>query len=119
MATRSHQNIFACGRMIDKLEDGCSLTSVAQDKSVVPRFGMPSKLQLIRREVGSRIHPTNIREKDRWGGLGELVLRKILLNGRMKSHIFDSGSHSGNRPCYEIILPNVHLLRGGIGQNFG
>ena len=41
MATRNHQDVFTRGRMIGRLEDGRSVTSVAQefgiDKSVVSR----------------------------------------------------------------------------------
>lgn len=77
-----------------------------------------SHRQLIWREVGTRFHPTNIRERDRWGGPGVLVWGGIMLNGRTELHIFDSGSLTGDRYCDEIILPHVRLFRGAIGPDF-
>ncbi|GFT50482.1 transposable element Tcb1 transposase [Trichonephila clavipes] len=50
---------------------------------------------LIWRERGSRNHPSNIIERDRYGGRGVLVWGGIMLVSRTDLHIFDAGSVSG------------------------
>ncbi|GFX28196.1 transposable element Tcb2 transposase [Trichonephila clavipes] len=73
---------------------------------------------LIWRERGSRNHPSNIIERDRYGGRGVLVWGVIMLGRRTDLHIFDAGSVNGTRYCNEILLPYVHLLRGAMGLQF-
>ncbi|GFW06639.1 transposable element Tcb2 transposase [Trichonephila clavipes] len=73
---------------------------------------------LIWRERGSRNHPSNIIERDRYGGRGVLVWGGIMLGSRTDLHIFDAGSVNGTRYCNEILLPYVHLFRGAIGLQF-
>ncbi|GFY09095.1 transposable element Tc3 transposase [Trichonephila clavipes] len=70
---------------------------------------------LIWRERGSRNHPSNIIERDRYGGL---VWRGIMLGSRTDLHIFDAGSVNGTRYCNEILLPYVRLFRGAMGLQF-
>ncbi|GFU56872.1 transposable element Tcb2 transposase [Trichonephila clavipes] len=65
---------------------------------------------LIWRERGSRNHPSNIIERDRYGGRGVLVWGGIMLGSRTDLHIFDAGSVNGTRYCNEILLPYVRLL---------
>ncbi|GFW47583.1 transposable element Tc3 transposase [Trichonephila clavipes] len=65
---------------------------------------------LIWRERGSRNHPSNIIERDRYGGRGVLVWGGIMLASRTDLHIFDAGSVNGTRYCNEILLPYVRLL---------
>lgn len=77
-----------------------------------------SRRQLIWREVGTRFHPTNIRERDRWGGPGVLAWGGIMMNGRTELPIFDRGSVTGDLYCDEVILPHVRLFRGAIGSDF-
>ncbi|GFX56984.1 transposable element Tcb2 transposase [Trichonephila clavipes] len=73
---------------------------------------------LIWRERGSRNHPSNIIERDRYGGHGILVWGGIMLGSRTDLHIFDAGSVNGTRYCNEILLPYVRLFRGAMGLQF-
>ncbi|GFU20050.1 transposable element Tc3 transposase [Trichonephila clavipes] len=73
---------------------------------------------LIWRERGSRNHPSNIIERDRYGGRGVLVWGGIMLGSRTDLHIFDAGSVDGTRYCNEILLPYVRLFRGAICLQF-
>ncbi|GFV48042.1 transposable element Tcb2 transposase [Trichonephila clavipes] len=84
------------------------------------RFSLSSDCHriLIWRERGSRNHPSNIIERDRYGGRGVLVWGGIMLGSRTDLHIFDAGSVNGTRYCNEILLPYVRLFRGAIGLQF-
>ncbi|GFX93277.1 transposable element Tcb2 transposase [Trichonephila clavipes] len=84
------------------------------------RFSLSSDSHriLIWRERGSRNHPSNIIERDRYGGRGVLVWGGILLGSRTDLHIFDAGSVNGTRYCNEILLPYVRLFRGAMGLQF-
>ncbi|GFV32582.1 transposable element Tcb1 transposase [Trichonephila clavipes] len=73
---------------------------------------------LIWRERGSRNHPSNIIERDRYGGRGVLVWGGIMLGSRTVVHIFDAGSVNGTRYCNEILLPYVRLFRGAMSLQF-
>ncbi|GFV60672.1 transposable element Tcb2 transposase [Trichonephila clavipes] len=70
------------------------------------------------REWRSRNHPSNIIERDRYGGRGVLVWGGIMLGSRTDLHIFDAGSVNGTRYCNEILLPYVRLFRGAMGLQF-
>ncbi|GFX71887.1 transposable element Tcb2 transposase [Trichonephila clavipes] len=82
------------------------------------RLSSDSHRILIWRERGSRNHPSNIIERDRYGGRGVLVWGGILLGSRTDLHIFDAGSVNGTRYCNEILLPYVRLFRGAMGLQF-
>ncbi|GFW76908.1 transposable element Tcb2 transposase [Trichonephila clavipes] len=84
------------------------------------RFSLSSDSHriLIWRERGSRNHPSNIIERDRYGGRGVLVWGGIMLGSRTDLHIFDTGSVNGTRYCNEILLPYVRLFRGAMGLQF-
>ncbi|GFT52794.1 transposable element Tc3 transposase [Trichonephila clavipes] len=84
------------------------------------RFSLSSDSHriLIWRERGSRNHPSNIIERDRYGGRGVLVWGGIMLGSRTDLHIFDAGSVNGTRYYNEILLPYVRLFRGAMGQQF-
>ncbi|GFT86734.1 transposable element Tcb2 transposase [Trichonephila clavipes] len=69
-------------------------------------------------ERGSLNHPSNIIERDRYGGRGVLVWGGIMLGSRTDLHIFDAGSVNGTRYCNEILLPYVRLFRGAKGLQF-
>ncbi|GFV56906.1 transposable element Tcb2 transposase [Trichonephila clavipes] len=83
------------------------------------RFSLSSDSHriLIWRERGHRNHPSNIIERDRYGGRGVLVWGGIMLCSRTDLHIFDAGSVNGTRYCNEI-LPYVRLFRGAMGLQF-
>ncbi|GFX50858.1 transposable element Tcb2 transposase [Trichonephila clavipes] len=84
------------------------------------RFSLSSDSHriLIWRERGSRNHPSNIIERDRYGGRDVLVWGGIMLGSRTDFHIFDAGSVNGTRYCNEILLPYVRLFRGAMGLKF-
>ncbi|GFV96541.1 transposable element Tcb2 transposase [Trichonephila clavipes] len=84
------------------------------------RFSLSSDSHriLIWRERGSRNHPSNIIERDRYGGRGVLVWGGIMLGSRTDLHIFDAGSGNGTRYCNEILLSYVRLFRGAMGLQF-
>ncbi|GFV17442.1 transposable element Tcb2 transposase [Trichonephila clavipes] len=84
------------------------------------RFSLSSDSHriLIWRERGSRNPPSNIIERDRYGGRGVLVWGGIMLGSRTDLHIFDAGSVNGIRYCNEILLPYVRLFRGAMGLQF-
>ncbi|GFX01646.1 transposable element Tcb2 transposase [Trichonephila clavipes] len=84
------------------------------------RFSLSSDSHriLIWRERGSRNHPSNIIERDRYGGRGVLVWGGIMLGSRTDLHIFDAGWVNGTRYCNEILLPYVRLFRGAMGLQF-
>ncbi|GFU51195.1 transposable element Tcb2 transposase [Trichonephila clavipes] len=148
-SVRRHLDAFTRGRIIGKLEEGRSVTSVAAEfgiaHSIVSRLwrqfqttgtviwgfssGRPqdenrfslssnSHRILIWRAQGSRNHPSNIIERDRYGGRGVLVWGGIMLGSRTDLHIFDAGSVNGTRYCNEILLPYVRLFRGAMGLQF-
>ncbi|GFT47197.1 transposable element Tcb2 transposase [Trichonephila clavipes] len=84
------------------------------------RFSLSSDSHriLIWRERGSRNHPSNIIERDRYGGRGVLVWGGIMLGSRTDLHIFDAGSVNRTRFCNEILLSYVRLFRGAMGLQF-
>ncbi|GFY14502.1 transposable element Tc3 transposase [Trichonephila clavipes] len=84
------------------------------------RFSLSSDSQriLIWRERGSRNHPSNIIERDMYGGRGVLVWGGIMLGSRSDFHIFDAVSVNGTRYCNEILLPYVRLFRDAMGLQF-
>ncbi|GFT86715.1 transposable element Tcb2 transposase [Trichonephila clavipes] len=84
------------------------------------RFSLSSDSHriLIWRERGSRNHPSNIFERDRYGGRGVLVWGSIMLGSRTDLHIFDAGSVNGTRYSNEILLSYVRLFRGAMGLQF-
>ncbi|GFT33054.1 transposable element Tcb2 transposase [Trichonephila clavipes] len=84
------------------------------------RFSLSSDSHriLIWREQESRNHPSNIIERDRYGGRGVLVWGGIMLGSRTDLHIFDAVSVNRTRYCNEILLPYVRLFRGAMGLQF-
>ncbi|GFV51420.1 transposable element Tc3 transposase [Trichonephila clavipes] len=137
MARRNHMADFTRGRMIGKLEEGCTVTSVAAEfginKSVVSRAWKAfqttgtavRKYQKrfstrfdLERDQDTRFYTSKIKERHHYGGPGVLVWGGIMLNGRTEFHIFDRGSVIGNRYCEEVLLPHVRLFRGAIGPDF-
>ncbi|GFY14998.1 transposable element Tc3 transposase [Trichonephila clavipes] len=81
-------------------------------------FSSDSHHILIWRERGSRNHPSNIIERDRYGGRCVLVWGDIMFGSCRDLHIFDAGSVNGTRYCNEILLLYVRLLKGAMGLQF-
>ncbi|GFX43371.1 transposable element Tcb2 transposase [Trichonephila clavipes] len=78
------------------------------------RFSLSSDSHriLIWREPGSHNHPSNIIERDRYGGRGVLIWGGIMLGSRTDLHIFDAGSVNGTRYCRRLAtltLPPVTI----------
>ncbi|GFV57970.1 transposable element Tcb2 transposase [Trichonephila clavipes] len=84
------------------------------------RFSLSSDSHriLIWRERGSHNHPSNIIERDRYGGRGVLVWGGIMLGSSTDLHIFDAGSVNGTRYCNESLLPYVRIFRGAMSLQF-
>ncbi|GFW57787.1 transposable element Tc3 transposase [Trichonephila clavipes] len=107
----------ATGRPISRFTVARRLHDALYDES---RFSLSSDSHriLIWRERGSRNYPSNIIERDKYGGRGVLVWGGIMLGSRTDLHIFDAGSVNGTRYCNEILLPYVRLFRGAMGLQF-
>ncbi|GFS90386.1 transposable element Tcb2 transposase [Trichonephila clavipes] len=94
-----------------RLHGGGLLHDALYDES---RFSLSSDSHriLILRERGSRNHPSNIIERDRYGGRGVLVWGGIMLGSRTDLHIFDAGSVNETRYCRRLAartLPPVTI----------
>ncbi|GFT94882.1 transposable element Tcb1 transposase [Trichonephila clavipes] len=143
MARRNHMDDFTRGRMIGKLEEGRTVTSVALSLEstkvsfrALGKCSKPQVLQLERLEMaalGRQLQGMtdisscrqkeansshNLKEIHRYGGPGVLVWGGIMLNVRTELHIFDRGSVSGDRYYDEVLLLHVHLFRGAIFPDF-
>ncbi|GFY31175.1 transposable element Tc3 transposase [Trichonephila clavipes] len=107
------------GRPISRFTVACTVVVCLHDL-YESRFSLSSDSHriLIWRERGSRNHPSNIIERDRYGGRGVLVWGGIMLGSRTDLHIFDAGSVNGTRYCNEILLPYVGLFRGAMCLQF-
>ncbi|GFW32497.1 transposable element Tcb2 transposase [Trichonephila clavipes] len=115
--TRRHRRLDDRYRVLPWPED-CTVVVCLHDALYdESRFSLSSDSHriLIWREQGSRNHPSNIIERDRYGGHGVLVWGGIMLGSRTDLHIFDAGSVNGTRYCNEILLPYVRLFRGAMG----
>ncbi|GFX49261.1 transposable element Tcb2 transposase [Trichonephila clavipes] len=108
------------GGLFERRPVGCVPLTPAHRRRHESRFSLSSDSHriLIWRERGSRNHPSNIIERDRYGGRGVLVWGDIMLGSRTVLHIFDAGSVNGTRYCNEILLPYVRLFRGAMGLQF-
>ncbi|GFX05986.1 transposable element Tcb2 transposase [Trichonephila clavipes] len=113
----------ATGRPISLLRvpEACTVVvCLPDDLYDESRFSLSSDSHriLLWRERGSRNHPSNIIERDRYGGRGVLVWGGIMLGSRTDLQIFDAGSVNGTLYCNEILLPYVRLFRGAMGLQF-
>ncbi|UYV76927.1 hypothetical protein LAZ67_14002416 [Cordylochernes scorpioides] len=90
-------------------------TSVLAQNHGESRFSLntDSRRVLIWRETGTRNHPSNIRERDRYGGHGVMVWGGIMLDTRTPLHAFDGGTLTSQRYRDEILEPY-----GGVGPSF-
>ncbi|GFW50116.1 transposable element Tcb1 transposase [Trichonephila clavipes] len=107
--TPAHRKAFSVVPETPELRDNEWGRVLFTDES---RFSLSSNSHriLIWRERGSHNHPSNIIERDRYGGSGVVVWRGIMLRSRTDLHIFDAGSVNGTRYCNEILLPYVRLF---------
>ncbi|GFV11196.1 transposable element Tc3 transposase [Trichonephila clavipes] len=108
MARRNHLDIFTRGKMIGKLKEGRSLTSVAEE------FGINKSavsLPKHRCSLTSRKETVN-------DGSGVVIWRGIMLNGWTELHVIDRGSITGDRYCKEMIPLHVRLFQAAIVPDF-
>ncbi|GFY14391.1 transposable element Tcb2 transposase [Trichonephila clavipes] len=124
MARRNNLDDFTRGRMIGKLEEGRTVTSVAAiNKSVVSRtwkaFQTPDTAI---RKIGGDRPRTTTAGNDRY-----FILRAKSGRRQPTSTIAQQrgdncrgllGSIIGDRYCEEVLLPHVRLFRGAIGPDF-
>ncbi|GFS70681.1 transposable element Tcb1 transposase [Trichonephila clavipes] len=98
----------------------CLPLTPAHQRRHESRFSLSSDSHriLIWRKRGSHNRPSNIIERDRYGGRGVLVGEGIMLGSPTDLHIFDAGSVNGTRYCNEILLAFVRLFRGAMGLQF-
>ncbi|GFU70164.1 transposable element Tcb2 transposase [Trichonephila clavipes] len=84
------------------------------------RFSLSSDSHriLIWRERGSRNRPSNIIEKDRYGGRGVLVWGGIMLGSRTDLHIFDAGSVNGPVIVTRFFFHMCVFFRGAMDLQF-
>ncbi|GFX33580.1 transposable element Tcb1 transposase [Trichonephila clavipes] len=73
---------------------------------------------IIWRERESRNHPSNIIERDRYGGHGVLVWGGIMLGSRTDLHIFDAGSVNGPVIVTRFFFHMCVFFRGAMGLQF-
>ncbi|GFX68788.1 transposable element Tcb1 transposase [Trichonephila clavipes] len=99
-----HRRLADRYRVLPRPED-CTVVVCLHDALYEEsRFSLSSDSHriVIWRERGSRNHPSNIIERDRYGGRGVLVWGGIMIGSRTDLHIFDAGSVNGTRYCNEI-----------------
>ncbi|GFT97880.1 transposable element Tcb2 transposase [Trichonephila clavipes] len=84
------------------------------------RFSLSSdcRRQLIWRESGTTCRPENIQEKDRYPTCSIMVWAGIMINGRTRLHVVANGTMTGQRYIDEVLLPDVRLFRGAVGDKF-
>ncbi|GFV72205.1 transposable element Tcb2 transposase [Trichonephila clavipes] len=84
------------------------------------RFSLSSdcRRQLIWRESGTAYRPKNIQEKNRYPTCSIMLWAGIMINGRMRLHVVANGTMMGQRYIDEVLLPDVRLFRGAVGDKF-
>ncbi|GFU73390.1 transposable element Tc3 transposase [Trichonephila clavipes] len=70
------------------------------------------------KEVGTKFHSGNIRERNRYIGSGVVIWRGTMLNEPTKLHVFDRGSLTGVRYRKKVNISHVRLFRGAIEPDF-
>ncbi|GFW58726.1 transposable element Tcb2 transposase [Trichonephila clavipes] len=125
MARRNHLDDFTRGRMIGKLKEGRTVTSVAAEfginKSVVSRAWKAFQTTVVQRAQKldncqwSRVLFTDeSRFSTRSDSQRVLIWREI----GTRFYTSNIGSVIGDRYCEEVLLPHVHLFQGAIGPDF-
>ncbi|GBM35827.1 Transposable element Tc3 transposase [Araneus ventricosus] len=84
------------------------------------RFSLQSdsRRYLIWREPGTRYHPSNIGERDAYGGGSVCVWGGISLGGRTDLHVFPSGTVNAQAYRDNILDAYVRPYAGAIGDDF-
>ncbi|GFV23369.1 sodium-dependent serotonin transporter [Trichonephila clavipes] len=84
------------------------------------RFSLSSdcRCQLIWRESGTAYRPENIQEKDRYPTCSIMVWAGIMINGLTRLHVVANGTMTGQRYIDEVLLHQVRLFRGAVGDKF-
>jgi transposase len=84
------------------------------------RFALQSDSRriLIWREKGTRYHPSNILERDAYGGGSVMVWAGVSLGGRTDLYLLPSGTMNGQRYRDEVLDPYVRPYAGAIGDTF-
>lgn len=84
------------------------------------RFSLDSdsRRRLIWREPGTRYHPSNIIERDRYGGAGVLVWGGISLDGRTDLYVLPRGTMTGQRYRDDVLDRHVVPFARARGQGF-
>ncbi|GFU73984.1 transposable element Tcb2 transposase [Trichonephila clavipes] len=84
------------------------------------RFSLSSdcRRQLIWRESGTAYRSENIQEKDRYPTCSIMVGAGIMINGRTCLHVVANRTMTGQPYIDEVLLPNVRLFRGAVGDKF-
>ncbi|GFV48565.1 transposable element Tcb1 transposase [Trichonephila clavipes] len=82
------------------------------------RFSLSSdcRRQLIWSESGTAYRPENIQENDRYPTCSIRVWAGIMINVRTRLHVVANGTMTGQRYIDEVLLPNVRLFRGAVGD---
>ncbi|GFY25845.1 DDE_3 domain-containing protein [Trichonephila clavipes] len=60
----------------------------------------------------------NIHEKDRYPTCSIMVWAGIMINGRTRLHVVAYGTMTSQRYIDEVLLPQVRLFRGAVGDKF-
>ncbi|GFV20878.1 transposable element Tcb2 transposase [Trichonephila clavipes] len=125
MARRNHLDDFKSGRMIGKLEEGRTVTSVAAEfginKSVVSRRWKALQItgRAVRKVGGGRPRTTTAGD-DRYIILQAKRGRRqsaSVIAQQLSTTTGDKWSVIGDRFCEEVLLPQVRLFRGAIGPD--
>ncbi|GFU58025.1 transposable element Tcb1 transposase [Trichonephila clavipes] len=148
MSSRQHIDDFMCGRIIGEIEEGRKITDVARSSTSLTalfqdcgshlkllecvvdgtggrvrnesRFSLSldCRRQLIWHESGTAYLPENIQEKDRYLTCSIMVWAGIMINGRRRLQVVANGTMMGQRYIDEVLLPDVRLFRGAVGDKF-
>lgn len=84
------------------------------------RFSLDSdsRRRLVWREAGTRYHPSNIVERDRYGGAGVLVWGGISIGGRTDLYVLPRGTMTGQRYRDDVLARHVEPFARDHGPGF-
>ncbi|GFW73431.1 cubilin [Trichonephila clavipes] len=117
MCSRRHGR----GRVRSTTPETTDISSYQQKGTGAPQHSSLSsdcRRQLIWRESGTAYRPENIQENDRYPTCSIMVYPGTMINGRTRLHVVVNGTMTGQRNIDEVLLPNVLLFRGAVGDKF-